>query len=130
MNDPDLTERCILLVEDDHVIARSLARLLTLWGAIIAGPAATAEQALALLENTDRLDFAVVDINLRGAMAFAVADALIARGVPFAFTTGYDASAIPERYRHAAVLQKPYDPVDIWKALFRLTTERSHPRVS
>jgi hypothetical protein len=73
------------------------------------GPVATVETALALLRSTYPIDFALVDINLRGVMAVDVADALMTRGTPFAFTTGYTTSIIPERYANVALLLKPYD---------------------
>jgi CheY-like chemotaxis protein len=119
MEDPDLTGRCILLVEDDHIVAKSLARLLDLWGAKIDGPAATVDRALALLRSTERIDYGLLDVILRESTVFQVADVLMARGVPFAFTTGSSTSIVPERYRDVPVLQKPYDPVEISKALLR-----------
>jgi DNA-binding NarL/FixJ family response regulator len=117
MSNLDLAGRHILLAEDDYMVAGSLCRLLECLGATIIGPAATAEHALALLAQADRVDFAMVDINLRGAASFAVADALRARGVRFAFATGYGTSAIPKRYRDAAVLQKPFDLAEMAKAV-------------
>jgi CheY-like chemotaxis protein len=117
MEDPDLTGRHILLVEDEHMVAKSLARLLDLWGAKIVGPAATVETAFALLRSTEQIDYGLLDVTLRAGTVFQVADALMARGVPFAFTTGSSTSIIPVGYRHAAVLQKPYDPGEIAKAL-------------
>ena len=117
MSAPDLTGRRILLVEDEYLIARLLGQLLESWSATIVGPAATTERALALLAQMDRIDFAVVDVNLRGVPAFPVADALLARGVPFVLTTGYETSMIPERYRHVAVFQKPFNAAALAKAL-------------
>ena len=119
MEDPDLTGRHILLVEDEHMVAKSLARLLDLWGAKIVGPAATVETAFALLQSTEKIDFGLLDVTLRDGTVFQVANALGARGVPFAFTTGSSTSIIPEGYRYLAVLQKPYDPVEIARALQR-----------
>ena len=118
MTEPDLTGRCILIGEDEHIVARSLGRVLERWGAVIVGPAPTVESALALLRSTARLDGAVVDVNLRGVMAYPVADALIARAVPLVFTSGYAETAIPEGYRSLRMLQKPFDPADIAGALF------------
>jgi CheY-like chemotaxis protein len=120
MQDPDLSGCRVLLVEDEYIVAKSLTRLLSLFGAEVVGPAATPETALALLKASDELHFAVLDVNLRGTMTFEIADALTERGVPFAFTTGYGLPVIPERYRNAAVLQKPYDVDDICKALVPL----------
>jgi DNA-binding response OmpR family regulator len=122
MSDLDLTGHRILLVEDEYLIARSLGVLLGIWGATVLGPASTIERALGLLAKTDGIDFALVDINLRGVAAFPVADALLARGVPFAFTTGYGTSMIPEHYRDVAALQKPFDAAALAKALLILTS--------
>jgi CheY-like chemotaxis protein len=108
----------ILLIEDEHMLAVSLARALHVWGAEVVGMAASVEQALALLEETPDIDGALLDINLRGVRAYAVADALIARNVPFLFTTGYSAPVIPETYRRVPVLQKPFAPEAILAGLF------------
>ena len=122
MSDLDLTGRCILLVEDEYLVARSLTRLLKIWRATIEGPVATIGQALELLAKADQIDFALVDINLRGVGSFPVADALAARAIPFAFTTGYETSMIPERYRNVAVLQKPFNSAVLAKELAILTS--------
>ncbi len=118
MADPDLSGLHILLAEDDFMIARSLRRVLEMWGATIVGPVATLASALTLVQEGERIDAAILDINLRQKMVFPVADALIARKVRFAFTTGYDTSIVPDRYREIPVLQKPFEPEDIVKALF------------
>ena len=97
MSDLVLAECRVLLAEDEFVIAQSLSLALQDAGATILGPAATTEQALRLLERTDRVDAAVLDVNLRGDTVYAVADALLARAVPFIFTTGYMASTLPPR---------------------------------
>lgn len=114
----DLTGRKILLVEDEYFIAQDMTRVLQEKGAEIAGPVPSVEDALNLIERTDRLDGAVLDINLRGHMAFPVADALIGRGVPFVFSTGYDDRQIPSRYGHVPRCEKPVDPLKIAQALF------------
>jgi len=57
----------------------------------------------------DRLDGAVLDINLRGERAYPVADALSDRGVPFVFTTGYDTQVIPAPYARVPRCEKPVD---------------------
>lgn len=46
----------------------------------------------------ESIDAAVLDINLQGEAVFPVADALIERGIPFVFATGYDQSAVPAPY--------------------------------
>lgn len=113
-----MTSPRILIIEDEHLIADALGSALRASGVEIAGMAATVEQALALLRSMPKIDGALLDINLRGEPAYAVADDLIARGLPFVFTTGYGAQIIPKGYQHVPVLQKPFDPNEILTALF------------
>ncbi|HKW49284.1 MAG TPA: response regulator [Gemmatimonadaceae bacterium] len=113
-----MSGRRILIIEDEHMLAKALSRALQETGADVVGMAATVEQALALLEATPDVDGALVDINLRGVRAYSVADALAGRGVPFVFTTGYSSATIPDRYRNITVLQKPYEAQEIIGALF------------
>jgi CheY-like chemotaxis protein len=101
--------RRILVVEDKYFIAEELREALDRLGATMVGPAPTGEKALALL-TAEPIDAAVLDINLRGEMSFAVADALEERGIPFVFATGYDRAAVPERYRNVPHWAKPFDP--------------------
>ena len=117
MSLPALNGRHILVIEDEHIVAEALSRVLRTCGAVIVGPAATVEQALDLLDTTGRIDGALLDIDLRGIRAYAVADDLIARGVPFVFATGYE-TMIPDRYRHVTVIQKPFDVAETAAALF------------
>lgn len=82
-----LAKRRILLVEDEYLIAVDLVRSFEATGAEVVGPVASVDDALDLLDDTEHLDGAVLDINLQGEMAYAVADALTARGVPFLFAS-------------------------------------------
>jgi DNA-binding NarL/FixJ family response regulator len=116
-----------MVIEDEFLMARSLAALLKAWGTTILGPAATTERALSLLARASRVDFALIEVNLRGATAFAAVEAPVARRVAFAFTTGYGASPILERYRDAAVHQKPFGKIEIAKFASALVLPASRP---
>src|SRR3954453_11157705 len=104
---PGLTGHRILLVEDEYFIADDMAQSFREHGIEVVGPAASVADALDLIRDTERLDGAVLDINLRGEMVFPVADALETRNVPFLFATGYDAAIVPARYRHIPRCEKP-----------------------
>jgi DNA-binding LytR/AlgR family response regulator len=109
-----LRGRCLLVVEDEYLIAADLTASLESLGVEVIGPAASVEEALSLVDNnSDRLDGAVLDINLRNERVYPVADVLAARGVPFVFTTGYDVVAVPTAYACAPRYEKPVDKTQL-----------------
>jgi DNA-binding NtrC family response regulator len=107
----------VLVIEDEYFIAEELRLALEQHGAIVVGPVPTLGQALVHAQSTDRIDAAVVDINLCGEMAFPVAEALETRGVPFVFVTGYAPAMIPPRYHHVSRWEKPFDFEALMQAL-------------
>jgi CheY-like chemotaxis protein len=111
-SDEVLRGRCVLVVEDDFLIASSLSEALDELGVRVLGPAASAQHALTLLEGEADVDAALLDVNLRGELSYPVADVLCARGVPFVFATGYDTHAIPARFADVPCRQKPFHPIE------------------
>ena len=107
----------ILVVEDEYMIAADLAQTLEKLGAVVVGPAPTVGRALRLVEAEGQLDGAVLDINLGSEKAYPVADALIARGVPFVFATGYDDWAVPAAYASVPRFEKPVDTAMLTRIL-------------
>jgi CheY-like chemotaxis protein len=97
----------VLVVEDEYLIADDLRKALTDAGAEIIGPVPAVGDAIEALRKAERIDAAVLDINLRGEMIFPVADALLERGIPFVFATGYDRSSLPERFADFPRIEKP-----------------------
>ena len=114
---PGLAGRCVLLVEDDYLLATVLCQELEGAGAQVLGPVPDVAAALALLSVGDGVDAAVLDVNLGGTMAWPVADALLARSVAFVFLTGYDAGTIPARYAGVSRCEKPVELAEIAQAL-------------
>ena len=108
-----LAGRRVLVVEDEYFIADDIARALRNLGAEVIGPVPRREEALAAFSGDERIDAAVLDINLRGDVIYPVADALRERGVPFVFATGYDHASIPEPYRSVSRWEKPFDPHEL-----------------
>ena len=115
-----LSGRRVLVVEDEYFIADDIARALGRLGAEVVGPVPDRDEALALLSSGERIDLAVLDINLHGETVHPVADALQDRGVPFVFATGYDQSVVPDRHQDAPRWEKPFDPTVLVRALPRL----------
>lgn len=97
----------ILVVEDEYLLADEMDYELAAIGAVVLGPAGSVREAIDLIQGEARIDGAALDLNLGGEPAFEVADLLARRGVPFVFTTGYDAAMIPARHSHVVRCEKP-----------------------
>jgi hypothetical protein len=93
----------------EFFLADDIASRLKRLGAEIIGPAGGIADATSLLLCSERIDFAVLDLNLQGELAYSVAALLLDRGVPFILTTGYDKSSIPEDFRDVPYWNKPYN---------------------
>jgi CheY-like chemotaxis protein len=97
----------ILVVDDEPLISAMTEDWLSELGHVVVGPAYNLTAALKLAE-TD-LDAAIVDVALGQETSYPLADALSARGVPFALTTGYGPEGIDPKYRTRSTLGKPYE---------------------
>ena len=82
----------ILVVDDEPLISAMTEDWLSELGHVVVGPAHNLAAALKLAEMD--LDAAIVDVALGKDKSYPLADALSARGVPFALTTGYGPDGI------------------------------------
>jgi CheY-like chemotaxis protein len=112
-----LARRRVLLVEDETLIAMDLETTLRRRGCQIVGPVATVAEAVQMVAADQRLDGAILDVNLGDEQVFPVADALAERGVPFVFVTGYEREIFPARHRGRAALAKPYRTEELVRLL-------------
>jgi DNA-binding response OmpR family regulator len=100
--------RCVLIVEDEALIALELESTLKDAGYEVVGPVATTSAALVSLADHRSLAGAVLDINLGDEDAFPVADALSDAHIPFLFLTGHSNAMLPARHEKRPVVRKPY----------------------
>lgn len=114
-----LSNRRILIVEDESLVAMLLETILEDMGCVPVGPVSSVIEALALLETPeiDTLDGALLDVNVAGTEVFPVAEALTARGLPFVFSTGYGQGGLPDKWRDHPVIQKPFTEAAVQQAL-------------
>ncbi|MBE9603588.1 response regulator [Acetobacteraceae bacterium H6797] len=98
------------MVEDQFLIASDIIAAFEEGGFGVAGPVSTLEGAMALLDEGHDLAGAVVDLRLQGDLAYPLVDKLLERRIPTVLSTGYDWSAIPERYGSLPRFEKPVDP--------------------
>ena len=126
MQDNPLNGRRILVVEDDYLLAESLNDLLVEAGVYVLGPVGNVPEALSLVASGQTIDGALLDVNVRGQPVFPVADALLERGVPFSFCSGYDRYTLPPRFAHLSYCMKPYTPRTITALLSNQTQPAEH----
>lgn len=107
-----------LIVEDEIVVSLFLEDMLADFGYQVMGVASRLEEAM---ERPRDYDFALLDVHLNGKSVFEFADRLAADSVPFVFATGYGERGIPERFAGRPVLQKPFAPDDLRRALAQIT---------
>jgi CheY-like chemotaxis protein len=110
----------VLVVEDEALVALGMCELLGELGYRVVGPFRKTSDALPVVKESGA-DFAVLDINLGGEMAYPLADALMSNGVPFLFVTGYSDDAIEDRFKGVSVLQKPVARDALKSALEQVT---------
>ena len=112
-------KRRVLVVEDEMLIGMLLEDMLTDLGHEVAAIVPRLKDALVAVDK-ENYDLAVLDVHLHGESAFPVAEALIAKGIPFVFATGYGERGLPENYRGRPVLQKPFAKDDLERILLTL----------
>jgi PAS domain S-box-containing protein len=110
----------ILVIEDEALVALQLQADLESVGHTVIGPARSLQAGLSLVKDKE-IDLALVDVSLGRETSAPIADALIARKVPFAFVTGYsDTAVLPEHLRAMPRLSKPYVLADVRRLIARL----------
>ncbi len=97
----------VLIVEDELMIRMLLEDMLSELGYSIAAEAGRIDEALEAAKTAE-FDLAILDVNLNGQTIAPVAEALVARGMPFVFATGYGERGLPEAYRDRPTLKKPF----------------------
>jgi len=106
----------VLVVEDEFLIALDIAGVLEQAGIAVIGPAGTVGDALQALEG-EVVHGALLDAHLAGEPVTRIADALKARGIPFAFVSGYGREQLPPAHRGALLVKKPFTGRDLLAAI-------------
>jgi DNA-binding NarL/FixJ family response regulator len=104
----------ILIVEDEPIVALNYASILEDAGCDVIGPANTAEKGIGLISR-ERLDGAVLDIDLGGVPVDPIIEALEERAVPYIFVSAYRDRSAP--YKNVVFLEKPCTAFELIKAV-------------
>ena len=111
--------RRVLIVEDEAMIAMLLELVLQDADCAVVGPVSSVRGALRLIERQS-LDAAVVDFRLGDDDSCEIIDVLDQRGVPFLIMTGQEMADLPPRLRHLNIMNKPFQPEALVKAVEKI----------
>jgi ActR/RegA family two-component response regulator len=102
-----LSGSCVLVVEDDFIVALDVQSSLEEAGATIVGPAFTLSRALELATR-ENISAATLDLRLGHDSSASVAAVLDERHIPFLFYTGQPVGdPVRRAWPHTKVLSKP-----------------------
>ena len=110
----------VLVVEDEMTVAMLIEDMVNELSYEIAGVVPRLEDAMRLLDSDD-FDVAMLDVHLNGKTVFPFAAELDKRGVPYLFATAYGGRGIPDEFKDHMVLEKPFGPLELGRALMSLT---------
>ena len=114
-----LSGRRVLVIEDETLILMMIEVMLSDLGCEAITAAATVDKALALID-AHAFDAAMLDMNMNGHPSHPVAEALVARGVPFVYCTGNNSHKWMDVSHDQPVLKKPFKHEQLVETLTRL----------
>ena len=109
----------VLVVEDEMTVALLIEDMVGELAYEVAAVVPRLEDAMRMLDS-ESFDLAMLDVHINGKTVFPFAAELEARDIPFLFATAYGPRGIPEEFRDHLVLQKPFGPVELRRALMQL----------
>jgi CheY-like chemotaxis protein len=118
MDEFPLANKRVLVVEDEYLISMLIEDTLLDHRCLVVGPFATLSEALVAAE-TENVDIALLDVNLRGEKVYPVAELLTQRGIPFVLLSGYGNGAIPSDRPDWVSCCKPFTAHDLAEAMVR-----------
>lgn len=99
--------RAFLIIEDEPLVAMEIAGMIEDEGGIITATASSLGEAMAMIAQGG-FDAVFLDGNLQGDAVDAIAAALAAGQVPFAFVTGYGRENLPAGFDDRVIIGKPF----------------------
>ncbi|MCY7338649.1 MAG: response regulator [Sphingomonas bacterium] len=125
-----LNNALVLVAEDEPFIALDLALAIEDAGGEVIGPAASVEEALALIEARTVVA-AILDVNLGDRNILPVAEILLSRGIPVILQTGMELPlGLASRFPNLAVHIKPCIAAKLVSQLVTMLTRPSGPLAS
>ena len=110
----------VLLVEDEVLLRMDFVDMLESLGFDDIHAVGTVDEALRFIE-AQQPSFALLDYRLGSTTSQAVSDALVKRGVPFTFISGYMASnSHPDSLQGHSLLLKPFSEAALKSVISKL----------
>lgn len=117
----------VLVVEDEFLVALGLEDNLRSLGCAVVGPMSDLAAAVNAAAH-ERIDAAILDVNLAGEPVYPAAAILAARGIPFVFCSGYTGSVrVPPEFQDVPRVVKPYTSRGIAEVLAELLSSGGGP---
>jgi len=113
----------VMIVEDEPLIALAMQMMIEDEGWLVAGPFAAVKPAMDAVAAGETIDCALLDCNLGGETSWQLADALIARKTPFAFTSGQGREDIDPRFGDVKTFPKPVDERRVKQFLLQIAEQ-------
>lgn len=107
----------VLVVEDETLVLMDAEMMLEDLGCEIVATAMRMGDAMEKVDSGPEFDVAILDVNLAGEMVLPLAEKLRARHKPMLFASGYGQSEAMAAWRAYPMVQKPYGPEELERAL-------------
>jgi CheY-like chemotaxis protein len=104
----------VLVVEDASPVGMLAEGLLDQLGCNMVGLVSNVQKALEMAER-EKIQLALLDVDLGGEPVYPVAEALQARGIPFVFMSGY--GRLEQPWNNRPIIQKPFELVQLKNAI-------------
>jgi two-component SAPR family response regulator len=115
----DIRGHRVLIVDDNYLVATSMASVLQFAGAEITGMVPRLEQAMEVVRSDrDTFDVVVLDVDLDGTPSYPLAEMLDEYGIPYVFVTGYE--ELEPRFDDRPKCTKPVTAEALCAAVARL----------
>ena len=99
--------RRVLVIEDEFLIAQMVGDMLADLNCVCIGPITTLAAGVEAAASV-HCDAAIINLIIQGQMAYAVAEELAARNIPFCFASGTSPASVHEKWRQRRFISKPY----------------------
>ena len=112
-----MTRACILVAEDEHILANDLCDTVKEAGFLVEGPYRDSSSAMLSFQK-HRPDVAILDVKLNDGKVFALAEKLEQAEIPIIFHSGLlSRDEVESRFPNAMTLRKPCPPAEMLAAV-------------